>query len=106
MSLPPKTAVVKPYPCHTTFQTGMPVPWEKVSASESVRGDSFGTCGMCPPGQLSSERAARDRYRFTRGAVFVRSKSRYEDHIGHLDAVFLFSAVFNKTYAMLTLEVV
>ena len=31
------------------------------------------------------------------GAVFVRSKSRYEDHIGHLDAVFLFSAVFNKT---------
>ena len=62
-----------------------------------VRGDSFGTCGMCPPRQLSSERAARDRYRFTRGAVFVRSKSRYEDHIGHLDAVFLFSAVFNKT---------
>ena len=31
------------------------------------------------------------------GAVFVRSKSRYEDHIGHLDAVFLLSAVFNKT---------
>ena len=30
-------------------------------------------------------------------AVFTRSKSRYEDHIGHLDAVFLFSAVFNKT---------
>ena len=72
-----------------------------MSASESVRGDSFGTCGMCPSRQLTSELVARDRCRFTRGGgQFLHGRRvamKIEDHIGHVDAMFLFSAGFNKT---------
>ena len=41
--------------------------------------------------------AARDRYRFTRGGQFSYGRRVAMKTIGHLDAVFLFSAVFNKT---------
>ena len=75
-----------------------PVPWEKVSASESVRGGQFWDVWNVSASAINERTSGERSLSFYEGgAVFVRSKSRYEDHIGHLDAVFLFSAVFNKT---------
>ena len=73
-----------------------------MSASESVRGGQFLDVWNVSASAIN-ERTSGDREIAIvlrgggGGAVFVRSKSRYEDHISHLDAVFLFSAVFKKT---------